>query len=80
MLYQIALRFKEKRGLFFKKLNIRGNKGFYEKLFKSEFSFYKKTMVSAKTDLQATDQQVNSYTPALPVIFDDDDWSDLLEV
>ena len=37
-------------------------------------------MVSAKTDLQATDQQVNSYTPALPVIFDDDDWSDLLEV
>ena len=39
-------------------------------------------MLGAKTDLQATDQQVNSYTSALPVIFDDDDddWSDLLEV
>lgn len=81
MLYQIALRFKEKREIFSVKLNIPVNKGFYEKLFKAEFSFYKKTMVGAKTDLQATDQQVNSYTPALPVIFDDDDdWSDLLEV
>ena len=81
MLYQIALRFKEKREIFSVKLNIPVNKGFYEKLFKAEFSFYKKTMVGAKTDLQATDQQVNSYTPALPVIFDDDDdWSDFLEV
>ena len=80
MLYQIALRFKEKRETFAGKLNIPVNNGFYEKLFKAEFSFYKKTMVSAKTDLQATDQQVNSYTPTLPVIFDDDDWSDLLEV
>lgn len=72
MLYQIALRFKEKRETFSVKLNIPVNKGFYEKLFKAEFSFYKKTMVGAKTDLQETDLHMDNCSVDLSGTFDDE--------
>lgn len=42
MLYQIALRFADKRELYFEKLQINNNRDFYNKLFNNEFSFYKR--------------------------------------
>lgn len=41
LLYQLALNYPEKRELFYNKLSIVHNKGFYEKLFERNFSFYK---------------------------------------
>lgn len=48
MLYQIALRFADKRELYFEKLQINNNRDFYNKLFNNEFSFYKR--IGAYTD------------------------------
>lgn len=41
LLYQIALRYPDKREEFFSRIGIGHNKNFYKKLFENNFTFYK---------------------------------------